>query len=445
MANFCKFNFKDGKELKEKIYQLRLDIPWDNDLRVLGEERQINDKKIPNSLAIHPMEGCDGDQEGRPTELTRSRYKEFVAGGAGLIWWEATSIVPEGRSNPNQLQINEGTKDSLEKLVTEVNELGEKKNGYRPCHILQLNHSGRYSAPEGKKRPLFIFHDPYLDEKAGISREDQPVSDQYLDSLVPAYIKAARLAYEAGFDGVDIKICHRYLLSEVVAGYTREGEFGGDFSNRLRLIEDIVEGIKNEVGDKLLLTARLNLYDSIPYPYGFGVDREDERKADLREPVQLVKILADKGVEIFSISASDPRYKPYIVRPFNRNLNNITPPEHPLEGVARHFKLTAAVQKTLKDKVVLGAGYSWLRHLFPYIAAGNINNKRARMAGVGRTAFAYPGFANDILKRGQLKEDKSCIACSKCTELMIAGGPTGCVIHSRDPYFKLYRQRVKAR
>src|SRR5512141_2133062 len=52
-----------------------------------------------NSIAIHPMEGCDGDLDGTPGELTFRRYERFARGGAKLIWFEATAVCPEGRAN----------------------------------------------------------------------------------------------------------------------------------------------------------------------------------------------------------------------------------------------------------------------------------------------------------------------------------------------------------
>ncbi len=443
MATYAKFNFKDREELKEKIEELGLDIPFEEDLSLLSKERRIHGKTIPNFLAIHPMEGYDANEDGTPSTLTSNRYRKYGAGGAGLIWWEATAVVEEGKSNPHQLFIHERTVDSLAKLLAEVDEEAYHRYGRKPFHILQLAHSGRYSSPEGTKKPLFLFHHPDLDKKAGIREEEEPVSDAYLEGLIPVYIKAAKLAREAGFDAVDIKFCHRYLLSELLAAFTRRGKFGGEYENRVQLIESIVKGIKREVREDLILAVRMNLYDGIAYPYGFGVHREDEERWDLTEPLKLIHSLSKKGVEIFSITASDPRIKPYMVRPFDGNLGAELPPEHPLEGVHRHFQLTAAVSKEVPDKIVLGAGYSWLREFFPYMAAGNIKRKRASMVGVGRLSFAYPDFASAILNDGKLERKKVCITCSKCTALMRSGGPIGCVIHNQEPYLRLYRERLE--
>ena len=67
----------------------------------------VGGRTVGNRLAIQPMEGCDGNPDGTPGELTLRRYRRFGAGGAKLIWGEACAVVPEGRANPRQLLINE--------------------------------------------------------------------------------------------------------------------------------------------------------------------------------------------------------------------------------------------------------------------------------------------------------------------------------------------------
>jgi len=71
---------------------------------------------VGNSLAIHPMEGCDGELAGRPGELTARRYARFARGGAKLIWFEATAVRREGRANTRQLWLHRGTVDDFARL-----------------------------------------------------------------------------------------------------------------------------------------------------------------------------------------------------------------------------------------------------------------------------------------------------------------------------------------
>ena len=109
MAQHDRFHYKSLDELKEDIAKMGLDIPVSADAAVLFRPIAIGEKTVPNRLAINPMEGCDGTPEGKPSDLTRRRYRRFGNGGAGLVWYEATAVVNEGRANPRQLQINKET------------------------------------------------------------------------------------------------------------------------------------------------------------------------------------------------------------------------------------------------------------------------------------------------------------------------------------------------
>ena len=118
----------------------------------------MSGRTVGNRLAIQPMEGCDGNPDGSPGELTFRRYRRFGAGGAKLIWGEACAVVPEGRANPRQLLINEATAPALEQLVTTCRQVHVEACGSDDDLLigLQLTHSGRYSfatADPGPARP----------------------------------------------------------------------------------------------------------------------------------------------------------------------------------------------------------------------------------------------------------------------------------------------------
>ena len=89
MAEFEKFNFKSLEQFKEKILELGIDMDVSGNWDALGKKVNINGFMAPNSMAVLPMEGCDGLPDGSPSDLTCRRYKRFSEGGAGLIWFEA--------------------------------------------------------------------------------------------------------------------------------------------------------------------------------------------------------------------------------------------------------------------------------------------------------------------------------------------------------------------
>jgi len=100
------FRLSSIEDLEEMNGRLGLDVDAVEDVSILSEPVQAGGLSMPNSLAVHPMEGCDGDSDGRPGKLTIRRYERFAAGGAGLIWGEATAILSEVRANPRQLWLN---------------------------------------------------------------------------------------------------------------------------------------------------------------------------------------------------------------------------------------------------------------------------------------------------------------------------------------------------
>src|SRR5437660_11229586 len=124
---------------------------------------------------------------------------------------------------------------------------------------LQLTHSGRYSY----RRRMTAFHDPLLDPLT-VGADYPLISDDYLARLPDYYVAAAKLAQRSGFQFVDIKQCHRYLLNELLAARTRPGRYGGRLENRTRLARDIILAIRSEVPG-LMIATRLNVYDGIPY------------------------------------------------------------------------------------------------------------------------------------------------------------------------------------
>lgn len=437
------FRLSSLDELREASELLGLEIPFDEDTSALARTVPVGNRALPNSMGVQPMEGCDGTADGAPDELTFRRYKRFAAGGAGLLWFEACAVVPEGRANPRQLWIHAGTKDAFARLLEEVRRSAAESMGadHRPLCVLQLTHSGRYSRPSGKPQPMIAFHDPILDADRGIPADYPVVTDEYLESLEDAFVEAARLAFEAGFDAVDIKSCHRYLLNELLAGHTRPGKYGGSYANRTRFLKNVVRRVLEIAGPDRIVTCRLGIYDAHPYPYGWGVDPEEPGKPDLDEPRRLVQELRDMGVPMINITMGNPYYNPHVNRPFDRPVEGgVYPDEHPLVGVARLIGLTGEITQSVPGIVVVGSGYSWLRNLWPHVAAACIRRGWMHVVGVGRQAFAYPGFAKEIIETGRLERRHTCITCSSCTQIMRDGGRTGCVPFDSEIYGPIYRE-----
>ena len=267
------FKYKTSSALLDDARKLGLQLHLSENLSALLQPITIGRRTVGNRLAIQPMEGCDADLDGSPGELTVRRFRRFGAGGAKLIWGEACAVVPEGRANPRQLVINQATAPSIARLCEATRQAHIDENGHADDLLigLQLTHSGRYSFA----RPIMAQHDPLLDPRTVLDKAtgatasaDSPlISDDELDRLGDRYVEAARLASAAGFDFIDIKQCHRYLLNELLASHTRPGKFGGSFENRTRFIREVTGRIR-EACPGLMVATRLNIFDGVPYMKG---------------------------------------------------------------------------------------------------------------------------------------------------------------------------------
>lgn len=445
MSQHETFKFQSLEDLKEKIGELSVDISIETDISPLQQAVKVGNRVAPNAFAVLPMEGCDSNPDGSPSDLVKRRYERFATGGAGLLWWEANAVVPEGRANELQMMMTKDNLGEFKQLLSDVKEKAQNKNGsdFHSVHVLQLTHSGRYSRPVGHSMaPIILQHDPILDLRMGLTEEYPVATDEYLESLIPQYVNSALLAKEAGFDGVDIKACHRYLISELLASHTREGKYGGSFENRSRLLLDIISTVKKAVGDDFIIASRFNVFDAHPYPYGFGCSKEDLWKFDATEPISLTKKMCQAGVNLLSNSAGNPYYiYPQVTRPFDQSSQGIPiPEEHPLVSISRLFSFTRKIQEAAGEIPVVGNGYTWLRQFMPQVGAANLKAGACQFIGLGRSSFAYPDAPYELLQTGRFDPQKCCTTCSQCTQIMRDHGRSGCVIRDSKIYASLRKE-----
>jgi NADPH2 dehydrogenase len=318
---------------------------------------------------------------------------------------------------------------------------------------LQLTHSGRYSY----RRPLLACHDPLLDPRTAAA-DSLLVDDDYLRHLIDHYVAAARLVHRIGFQFIDFKQCHRYLLNELLAAKTRPGRFGGSLENRTRFARTAIERIRSEVPG-LLVATRLSLFDGIPYrktpqsdfgepvPWqppvltAWGTRESDPVQPDLAEPLWWIGEMTRLGVALVNVSLGNPYASPHLVRPFEYPPpDGYETPEHPLLGVNRHVCLAAAVQEQFPQLPVVGSGYSYLQEYLCHAGAANVRDGRVTFVGVGRGALPMPDFARQLQEHGKLDRKRVCRTFSYCTALMrskhneLGQFPTGCPPFDKEVY-----------
>jgi 2,4-dienoyl-CoA reductase-like NADH-dependent reductase (Old Yellow Enzyme family) len=412
---------------------------------------------VGNRFAILPMEGWDGTEDGKPSDLTRRRWEHFGKSGAKMIWGgEAVAVRHDGRANPNQLLINDANLGAIEALRVLLVETHRAHFGQTDDLFvgLQLTHSGRFARPNDKRRtePKVLYHHPCLDRKFGLASDAPVLTDDEIDRLIGDFVRAAKQAQQAGYAFVDIKHCHGYLGHEFLSAVDRPGRYGGSFENRTRFLREIVAGIEAEAKG-LEVAVRVSVFDFLPfqmghdrvgepmaipgptYPYAFGGDRATGLGIDLDEPAKFLELLGALGIHWVCPTAGSPYYNPHIQRPaaFPPS-DGYLPPEDPLLGVARQIGATAALKRRFPDLAIVGTAYSYLQEWLPNVAQRVVREGRADFAGLGRMVLAYPELPADVLAGRPLARKKLCRTFSDCTTAPRNGIVSGCF--PLDPFYK---------
>lgn len=462
---------------KDNLKRMGLAMPCDDTLEPapsspMAQPLHIDGLTIGNRYTIHPMEGWDAEADGRPSDNTRRRWRNFGLSGAKLIWGgEAVAVRPDGRANPNQLLLNDHTE----------REIGAMREGLVSAHReamggddglvvgLQLTHSGRFCKPNDhhKQEPMILYRHPILDRKFKLAADYPVMSDGDIRALIDCYVDAAKRAAKLGFQFVDVKACHGYLGHEFLSAKTRDGEFGGSLENRTRFMREIVAGIKAEAPG-LKLGMRLSAADLVPfkpdpalttpeamgpgtpeefagllpYRYGFGHSEADPMHIDLAETRAVIAIARDLGIKLFNITLGSPYYNPHLTRPaLYPPSDGYHPPEDPLIGVMRHLNVVRELKQAFPELAFVGSGYTYLQEFLPYVAQAAVRAGWTDSVGLGRMVLAYPELPADVLAGKVMQRKRLCRTFSDCTTAPRNGLVSGC--YPLDTHYKKSPEMVK--
>ena len=424
----------------------------------LSKPAECYGKTIGNRWSILPMEGWDCEANGAPSELTKRRWLRFAQSGAKLLYGtEAAAVMHSGRSNPYQLMVADHTAEALKNVLAEMRAAHKAKFGTADDLMvgLQLTHSGRYSHPNrsDKLEARTAWAHPLLDKKFHCGPENV-VSDAEVEDIVKHFVHAAEIAYNAGFDFVDIKHAHGYLGYEFLTAYDRKGKYGGSFENRTRFFREIAEGIKEKCPN-LAISARVGLFDIIPfikgedgvgkpmdwegpYPYAFGGAGDGlNMDPDLKETAQFVKMLQSCGVELICATIGSPYYNVHMQRPaWYPVCDGYLPPENPLYNVSRHLKAVKRIRELCPGIKVVGSGYTALQEYLPNAAEYALEHDQTDFVGIGRMVLSYPEICADVLAGKTLDRRHICRTFGDCTNAPRHGMVSGCY-----PLDEFYRSR----
>jgi 2,4-dienoyl-CoA reductase-like NADH-dependent reductase (Old Yellow Enzyme family) len=449
-------SFPDSQSFRARLKEIDPELDCKDstsaDSRAMASPFEFEGRQLLNRWAVHPMEGWDGTTDGNPTDDTLRRWFNFGLSGAALVWGgEAFAVCPEGRANPNQLHQGSHPDPAvgLKKLMAELRRgqslanFGDSKPVGLPVMQtlvgLQLTHSGRWSRPTiDGPAPRTVFRHELLDQRAGIDSNEQLLSDDELAALPAMYATAAQHAAATGFDFVDVKCCHGYLLHECLAAYTRPGPYGGSFENRTRLFRDIVSAIR-AAAPGLHIGVRLSVTDEIAG--GFGVSADDPGQTNLDDPFEFLRLLQKLDIRLVNQTLGSPYYCPHMQRPAAfAPSDGISPTQDPLYSVAKHLEIARRCKAAFPHLIFVGTGYTYLQEFVSQVAEFEVESGHVDFVGLGRMMLSYPELPADHLAGRPFQRKRICRTFSDCTTGPRNGMRSGC--YPLDPE---YRARPEAK
>lgn len=259
---------------------------------------QLRDVTVRNRIGVSPMCQYSGT-DGFAGEWHLVHLGAFATGGAGVVFTEATAVLPEGRISPQDLGVwDDAHGEMLARIAAFVGAQGAVPG-------MQLAHAGRKAST---RRPWEQGSVTVPSAEGGWPADvwgpsEVPFSDAYpvprpLDAegigrVVRAFAAAAARALEAGFRLLELHAAHGYLLHEFLSPLSnrRSDGYGGSFDNRVRLLLEVVDAVRERWPERLPLSVRISSTDWADG--GWTAD----------ESVALARLLGPRGVDIVDASS----------------------------------------------------------------------------------------------------------------------------------------------
>lgn len=251
---------------------------------------------LPNRITVSPM--CEySSVDGFANDWHLVHLGSRAVGAAGLVFTEATAVVPEGRISPEDLGIWKDEQiPMLARITSFVREHGSVAG-------MQLAHAGRKAstaAPWNGGKPVGIEAGGWspIFAPSAIPFDQGYQTPVALDraairGLVSSFAEAARRAHDAGFQVIELHAAHGYLINEFLSPLSnvRTDEYGGSFENRTRFLREITEAVRDVWPDSLPLFVRISATEWT------------EGGWDIEQSIELARTIAPLGVDLIDCSS----------------------------------------------------------------------------------------------------------------------------------------------
>ncbi len=246
---------------------------------MLFEELKIKNLTLKNRIVMSPMCMYSAKEDGKLTPWHLSHYVTRAMGGVGLVFTEAMAVSPEARISDGDLGLwCDWQMDMFKELSRQIHENDSKI-------AIQLAHAGRKS--EAKDEPIAPSA---LALKEGF-RTPREMSLEDIEKTKQDFIAAAKRAIECDIDVIEIHAAHGYLLNQFLSPLTnkRDDKYGGNFTNRNRLLKEIVSDVRA-------------IFDG-PLFVRISADETVEEGNHIEQSVQTSSMLKELGVDLVDVSS----------------------------------------------------------------------------------------------------------------------------------------------
>lgn len=361
----------------------------------LFKSGRIGGVRIKNRTVMPAMGVSLASPTGEANEHIIKYYEDRAKGGVGLIITEITRVDEvEGIGTPNQLGATES------KHVPHLERLAERVHKYGTKILVQLQHPGRENKSSIIGGRQIVAPSAVM---CKVTKEmPRAMTTEECSALVKNFIKGAVIAQKAGMDGVELHAAHGYLLNEFLSPYTnkRTDRYGGSFDNRIRILEEIITGIRFMCGPKFLISVRLS------------ADEFVEGGLKIEDTVKIARTLESFGINVLNISSGI----------YETATTIIEPSSYP-QGWKKH--LAAEVKKNVKIPVIATNNIK-----DPEVAEQLLEEGVCDYIGLGRAHLADPEWANKA-KEDRGKEINKCIGCLYCFTSLSDGGHIKCAVNPK--------------
>jgi 2,4-dienoyl-CoA reductase-like NADH-dependent reductase (Old Yellow Enzyme family)/thioredoxin reductase len=351
----------------------------------------INSMALKNRLVMPPMATYFADADGLVNDRHIAYYRERVEGGVGYITIESTCMHGSGRSSFKQILITSGRHvGAFRRLTDMVHEIGGKI-------VIQINHAGRSTSSRVTGKPLVgpsAVPDPVRQEIPHVLTVDE------IKELVEAYARAASRVQDCGADGIEIHMAHGYLLNQFLSPLSnlRTDAYGGDLHRRLKMPLEVVQGVRQAVGEKYPIICRISADE---YMQG-GIGIEDS--------CRIAKFLADGGADAIHVSASHSSAE-----------MPISP--HYYMGDTPFIHLAQKIKAAVNVPVIAVGGVRT-----PETANEIVSAQEADLVAMGRALIADPHLPRKS-RADCAKDIIPCIACNQCSFALRKFGYLRCAVN----------------